>query len=97
VAISDKQFGLLEKRVRIVENTLAGHLATCNQSQQSVQRSIFEFKKEMSEVKDTCREIRTERDEARGAFKGIKSLFFVAISLVTVISVILNVYFLFNK
>jgi len=96
VAISDDQFGRLEKRVREVETTLAAHLATCTQSSENVEKKLSEVKEEISSVRESYGTLKTERDEARGAFKGMKLLLWIAGGLLTTGSIIVNVYFVLN-
>jgi len=96
VEVTAKQHSKLEERVREVENTLTAHLATCTQSSENVEKTLTEVKEGISSARESYDTLKTERDEARGAFKGMKLLLIIAGGLLTTGSIIVNIYFVLN-
>ena len=94
----------LFERMREVEGTLASHLGACTESGKNVHKSLEALTEgvrlvEVS-VKDLESEVKhldAEKAEAKGVAKGMKLGGIFLVGLLTVISIILNIYFLVDK
>lgn len=91
MATNDEQFGEAFGRIRELETSIASHLATCDERGKQVQETLGRVEESVSEVKDGYDILKTERDEAKGALKGIRLVCVIAIGLIGLVSVILNI------
>lgn len=94
----------LFERMREVEGTLASHLGACTESGKNVQKSLDTLTKSVKTVdisvkdlNDKVKSLDAEKAEAKGIAKGIRLGAVFLLGFFTLISILLNIYFVLDK
>lgn len=80
-----------------METALSSHLAKCIETSNHTRRSLDELKECTKKTEESVQELKAERDKRRGVVSGLKTGASVLVGVVTVISILLNIYYFLIK